>query len=189
MKNLIGILIVAIAFAGCNKSGDSPGNNTPAFDSTSIFSYSFTDIDGKLVKLSSLKGKKIMFVNTASYCVNTPQYDGLERLYKRYNSRLVIIGFPCNDFGHQEPGNQDSIKATCQAYNITFPISEKIEILTSGIHPVYRWLTRKELNGRFSSTVDWNFQKYLVDTGGVLVAKFENYTDPEDPGITKEIEK
>jgi len=136
-----------------------------------------------------MKGKKIMFVNTASYCVNTPQYTGLENLYNKYKDRLIIIGFPCNDFGNQEPGGIDDVKEFCEGYNITFPLSQKIAILGQGIHPIYKWLTTKELNGKFSSTVDWNFQKYLVDKEGTLVAKFENYTSPQDSSIIKEIEK
>ena len=188
MKRLIGLFFtLPFIFASCDKA--TTDITTQPYDSTSIFFYSFKDIDGKQVKLSDMKGKKIMFVNTASYCVNTPQYNGLERLYNKYKDRLTIIGFPCNDFGHQEPGNDDSIKEFCEAYNITFPLSEKIEILGKGMHPVYKWLTTKELNGKFSSTVDWNFQKYLLDAKGTLVAKFENYTDPEDPSIIKEIEK
>lgn len=189
MKKLIGLLLLMIAFASCKKTRESPGNTTQTYDSTSIYFYSFTDISGRTVKLSNMRGRKIMFVNTASYCVNTPQYDGLERLYNRYKDRLIIIGFPCNDFGHQEPGNNDSIIAVCRRYDITFPLSEKIQIVGNGTHPIYKWLTRKELNGKFSSTVDWNFQKYLVDTAGVLVAKFENYTDPEDAAIIREIER
>ena len=191
MKKIIGLFLSftsLVIFASCHKPSDVTIQPV-SYDSTSIYFYSFTDIDGKQVKLADMKGKKIMFVNTASYCVNTPQYTGLENLYKKYKDRLIIIGFPCNDFGKQEPGTLDSIKGFCAAYNITFPLSQKIEILGPGIHPIYKWLTTKELNGKFSSTVDWNFQKYLVNTEGTLVAKFENYTAPEDSSITKEIEK
>lgn len=183
------LLSVELALVtSCKRSTDVAIQAVPS-DSASIYFYSFTDIDGNQVKLSDMKGKKIMFVNTASYCVNTPQYTGLENLYNRYKDRLIIIGFPCNDFGGQEPGNRDSIKGVCTAYNITFPLSQKIDILGAGMHPIYKWLTTKELNGKFSSAVDWNFQKYLVNTEGALVAKFENYTAPEDSSIIKEIEK
>ena len=189
MKKLsILLLALPLLLASCAHKTE-PVAPAPAFDSSSIYSYSYTDIDGRTVKLADLKGKKIMFVNTASYCVNTPQYAGLERLYQRYKDRLVIIGFPCDDFGHQEPGTVDEIKEVCQNYSISFPMSQKIAVLGNGIHPIYRWLTTQSLNGRFSSTVDWNFQKYLVDANGTLVAKFENYTDPEDPAIVSEVGK
>jgi glutathione peroxidase len=191
MRKLIYLcLALSAAAVSCKKEKTTPvvDNPQPKYDSTSIFSYSFTDIDGKEMKLSDMKGKKIMFVNTASYCSNTPQYEGLENLYVKYKDKLTIIGFPCNDFGQQEPGDKDDIKGFCASYNVTFPLSEKIEIL-SNTHPIYRWLTQKRLNGKFDSSVAWNFQKYLVDADGSLVAMFENQTDPEDPTIIKEIEK
>ena len=185
MKILTALLLsvtLLVVSASCEKSADIT-NPKVSYDSSSIFFYSFTDINGEEQKLSDMKGKKIMFVNTASYCVNTPQYDGLERLYNRYKDRLIIIGFPCNDFGHQEPGSRDSIKEFCARYDITFPLSQKIEILSQNIHPIYKCLTTKELNGKFSSTVDWNFQKYLINEKGELAKVISPKTLPTDPEI------
>jgi glutathione peroxidase len=192
MKKTIYFLLALSVFSfSCKKETSTPVTEptvTESYDSTSIYFYSFTDLDGKEVKLSSLKGKKIMFVNVASFCGNTPQYAALQKLYDKYKEKMTIIGFPCNDFGGQEPGGKDDIEQICSGYNVTFPIADKIEILKN-THPIYQWLTKKSLNGKFSSTVDWNFQKYLVNADGTLAAKFENYTEPDDPSIIAEIEK
>src|SRR6185437_8542333 len=157
---------------------------------TSIYDYSFTDIDGKTVKISDFKGKKILFVNVASKCGNTPQYKQLEAISKKYAGKLVILGFPCNQFGLQEPGPKDSIKKFCSLnYGVTFTLSDKIEVKGKDQFPIYTWLTTKTLNGVMDSEVKWNFQKYLVDEQGHFVQMFIPRMKPDDPQVIAAIEK
>jgi len=157
---------------------------------TSIYDYSFTNIDGKTVKISDFKGKKILFVNVASKCGNTPQYEQLEAMSKKYAGKLVILGFPCNQFGFQEPGSKDSIKKFCSlTYGVTFTLSEKIEVKGKDQSPIYSWLTTKTLNGVMDSEVKWNFQKYLIDEQGHFVQMFIPKMKPDDPSIIAAIEK
>jgi glutathione peroxidase len=164
---------------------------TPAENlSTNIYDYSFTDIDGEIVHLKDYKGKKIMFVNVASKCGNTPQYEQLEQLNKKYAGKLVILGFPCNQFGFQEPGSKDSIKSFCtKNYGVTFMLSDKINVKGSNKYPVYQWLTQKSLNGVMDSEVKWNFQKYIVDEKGHFVQMFGPKMKPDDPMVIAAIEK
>jgi glutathione peroxidase len=158
--------------------------------SKSIYDYSFTSIDGKKMKISDFKGKKILFVNTASQCGFTPQYEQLEAIHKKYGSKLVIIGFPSNDFGQQEPGPNDSIKTFCQRnYGVTFTLSQKVDVKGDNMCDIYKWLTKKELNGKMDSEVKWNFQKYLIDEKGNFMEMFPSKIKPDDPSITTEIEK
>ncbi|MCE1202162.1 MAG: glutathione peroxidase [Bacteroidia bacterium] len=144
------------------------------------------DIDGKPYALSSLKGKKVMVVNTASKCGLTPQYAKLEKLYEQYGSdKFVIIGFPANNFMSQEPGTNAEIKAFCtDNYGVSFPMMSKISVKGNDMHPLYKWLTSKELNGVEDSSVSWNFQKYLIDEQGRLVKVLSPRTDPLDKEIT-----
>lgn len=193
MKKLFTLLpLIFFLAAGCKKESAAPQPEPQgaAYTEKDIYYYSFRDINGITVKLSAYKGKKIMFVNTASLCSNTPQYEKLEALYNQYKSKLVIIGFPCNQFGDQEPGSNNDIKDFCSAnYHISFPMAEKIDVKGAGQHPVYKWLTSKNLNGVMDSDVAWNFQKYLVDENGKFVAMFENYTAPDATEIINAINK
>ena len=144
-----------------------------------IYSFKTKTLDGKNFDLASLKGKKILIVNTASKCGYTPQYKELEELYKKYGGdKFTIIGFPANNFGNQEPGTDTEIQTFCERnYGVTFPMMSKISVKGSDIDPIYQWLTKKELNGQLDSEVKWNFQKYLIDENGKLV-------DVEDSKIT-----
>jgi glutathione peroxidase len=137
----------------------------------SFYDYTVSDIDGNTFKLSSLKGKKVLVVNTASKCGNTPQYADLEKLYLEFKERnFVIIGFPANNFMGQEPGNNEEIKNFCTVnYGVTFPLMSKISVKGKDKDPLYEWLTSKELNGVMDSEVTWNFQKYMIDEEGKLV--------------------
>lgn len=139
--------------------------------STVIYNFKTKTLEGQTFDFSSLKGKKVMIVNTASKCGFTPQYKDLEELYKRYGgSDFVIIGFPANNFAGQEPGTANEIRKFCtENYGVTFPIMEKISVKGKDIHPIYKWLTSKSENGVMDSEVKWNFQKYLVDENGKLV--------------------
>ena len=157
--------------------------------SPSIHGFKVTGLDGREIDFGRFKGKKILVVNTASRCGLTPQYEGLERLYRKYGERLVIIGFPTNDFMFQEPGRNDEIAAFCQKnYGVSFPMAAKIEVKGKHQAPVYQWLTSKALNGVESSSVSWNFQKYILDEDGKLIRHFSPKTDPEDPEIIRLIE-
>lgn len=155
-----------------------------------IHSFKVTDINGKEFDFASLKGKKIMIVNTASECGLTPQYEQLENVYSTYKDRnFVIVGFPANNFGGQEPGTDKEIAAFCKAnYGVTFPMMSKISVKGSDMHPLYKYLTSKELNGLEDSTVKWNFQKYLIDEHGKLVRVVAPGTLPDDKSIISWIE-
>jgi len=150
-----------------------------------FYDFKIKSLEGENFDLSSLKGKKVMVVNTASKCGYTPQYKDLEELYQKYKNELVIIGFPANNFLNQEPGSAFEIRQFCtENYNITFPLMEKISVRGKDIHPLYQWLTSKEMNGVMDSDVKWNFQKYLIDENGNLV---DVLYSKEKPGSEKVI--
>lgn len=156
----------------------------------SFYTLSVESIDGKLIDFSQFKGKKVLCVNVASKCGHTPQYAELEKLSQKYKDKLVIIGFPCNQFLFQEPGSNEDIKEFCSKnYGVTFLLTSKIDVKGSSQHPVYQWLTSKAQNGKMDSEVKWNFQKYLVNEQGEWDALFEPKTQPMDPAILAEIEK
>jgi glutathione peroxidase len=195
LKNfsIIAFSISLFSISACNdKSKTAVPSPEPSkvYSSKEIYHYSYKSIDGKSVKLSDYAGKKIMFVNTASQCGNTPQYAKLESLYKTYGSKLVIIGFPCNQFGGQEPGADVTIEEFCtNTYGITFPLSTKIEVSGANQDSIYTWLTQKDFNGVMTTTVEWNFQKYLVDEKGAFITMFPNGMQPDDPKIIEAINK
>jgi glutathione peroxidase len=136
----------------------------------SFYSFKVKTLDGGVFDFSSLKGKKVMIVNTASKCGFTPQYKDLEELYTKYvDDNFVIIGFPANNFANQEPGTASEIRAFCtKNYGVTFPMMDKISVKGKDMSPVYKWLTSKAENGVMDSEVKWNFQKYLIDGNGHL---------------------
>jgi glutathione peroxidase len=141
-------------------------------------------LKGKEINFTDFKGKKILIVNVASKCGFTPQYAELEQLYQSHKDNLVIIGFPANNFLFQEPGSNDTIARFCEInYGVTFPIAEKISVKGFSKHPIYEWLTNIKYNGYKNSTVKWNFQKYLIDENGKLIAIFDPKTNP----LSKEI--
>ena len=156
-----------------------------AFSQKSFYDFKVKDIEGKEFDLSSLKGKKVLVVNTASKCGNTPQYADLEKLYKEYgNQKFVIIGFPANNFGAQEPGTNKEISSFCtKNYGVTFPMMSKISVKGADMHPLYKWLTSKKENGVMDSEVTWNFQKYMIDENGKLVGMVDPKVKPYDEKI------
>ena len=163
--------------------------NTAAQNKTvvkeSIYDIKIEGIDGKNIDLKKYKGKKILFVNVASECGFTKQYDGLQELYSTYKNNLVVIGLPCNQFGGQEPEAEKEIQQFCtKNFGVTFLLTEKIEVKGDEKHPLYNWLTDKKINGKSSSTVKWNFQKYIVDEKGEFVNYFYSTTKPLSPKIT-----
>lgn len=146
------------------------------------------DIDGKDTSLKAYAGKVLLVVNVASKCGNTPQYEGLEALYQKYKSQgLVVLGFPCNDFGSQEPGTAEQIKAFCSStYNVTFPMFDKLHVKGTGQHPLYAALTGKD--GAFPGDVQWNFGKFLVGRDGKPLSRFEPKLKPDAPELVKAVE-
>ncbi|HEY1038569.1 MAG TPA: glutathione peroxidase [Bacteroidia bacterium] len=161
-----------------------------SINNKSLHDFSVQTLEGKEFSFSSLKGKKVMIVNTASECGYTPQYAELEGLYEKYKDKnFVIIGFPCNDFGGQEPGTAAEIKTFCtKNYGVTFPLMEKVVIKGDNISPVYKWLTHKSENGVEDANVKWNFNKFLIDENGKYVKHLGSGVTPMDDEITKWIE-
>ena len=154
----------------------------------SLHEFEFVSLEGENTKLGKYKGRYMLLVNVASKCGFTSQYRALQQLSETFGDELVVIGFPCNQFGHQEPGSSEEIKNFCSMrYGVSFPLSEKIKVKGPNQHPVYQWLTKKELNGKKNSTVHWNFQKYLIDPEGQLVDVFYSTTSPISKKITKKL--
>lgn len=160
-------------------------------DSKSIYQFKVTDIDGKEFDLSTLKGKKVMIVNTASKCGLTPQYEQLEKVYQQYKDKnFTIIGFPANDFMSQEPGSNEEIASFCQKnYGVSFPMMSKISVKGKEQHPLYTFLTEKRYNGLEDNKVAWNFQKYLINEQGQLEKVISPKTSPDAPEIIEWIEQ
>lgn len=146
--------------------------------SNSLYDFSIKSIDGKNLDLSIYKGKKILIVNTASECGFTPQYEGLQELYSKYKDKVVVIGFPANNFGEQEPGTNQDIKGFCSKnYNVTFPMMAKISVKGDDIDPLFKWLTSQP-NPDFTGDIKWNFEKFLLDENGQLIHRFRSRTKP-----------
>ena len=155
----------------------------------SIYDIKINDITGEPIELSDFKDKYLLFVNVASKCGFTDQYKDLQELHEKYKADLIIIGLPCNQFGNQEPGNEEEISQFCKInYGVTFLLTEKIEVKGDNQHYLYKWLTDKNLNGVKNSTVRWNFQKYLVDPSGKLINYWYSITNPLSEKIIKHIQ-
>lgn len=155
-----------------------------------IYEFKVESLDGGTIDFSTFKGKKILIVNTASKCGYTPQYEGLEALYKKYKGKLVIVGFPANNFAFQEPGSNDDIAEFCKKnYGVTFPMAAKIDVKGGDMAPIYHWLTKKEYNGYDNSSVKWNFQKYLINEQGKLVGVYGSKVAPDSQELISAIEQ
>lgn len=165
--------------------------STMVFSQQSFYDFKVKDIDGKEFNLLSLKGKKVLVVNTASKCGFTPQYKELEAIYKLYGGdKFTIIGFPANNFGHQEPGTNKEIATFCEKnFGVTFPMMSKISVKGDDMDPLYKWLTSKGDNGVLDSEVKWNFQKYLIDEKGKLVEEYDSKIKPDDDKIVNWIKQ
>jgi len=164
MKKMLFVFLFALMFTMAS-------NALVANSPVSIHDFVVEDIYGDPFDMASLKGKKVMIVNTASRCGLTPQYEELESLYRMYGETgFVIIGFPANNFMNQEPGTNEEIIAFCEEnFGVSFPMMSKISVKGDDIAPIYQWLTSKEMNGKMDSTISWNFQKFLIDEQGQLV--------------------
>ncbi|OXV05102.1 hypothetical protein Egran_07130 [Elaphomyces granulatus] len=155
---------------------------------TSIYDFKVEGLDGNTIDFASFKGKKILIVNTASQCGYTPQYEGLEKLYEQYKDKLVIVGFPANNFGAQEPGSNEEIKTFCKKnYGVTFPMAAKISVKGDDTAPIYKWLTSKAENGVLDATITWNFNKFLLDESGHLLNYFSSKVTPMSEEITSKL--
>lgn len=152
----------------------------------SIYKFKVESLDGGTINFKNFKGKKILVVNTASKCGYTPQYEELQKLYTQYRNKLVIVGFPANNFGGQEPGSNGEIKEFCKKnYGVTFPMAAKVSVKGDDIAPIFKWLTHKEENGVLDAEIKWNFTKFLLDENGVLIAKFDSKVKPMSQDILK----
>ncbi|WNH10945.1 glutathione peroxidase [Thalassobellus suaedae] len=164
---------------------NSKAQTTPK---SSIYDIKINGLNGSEIDLSTFKGKHILFVNVASKCGFTGQYEDLQKLYNTYQDKLMVIGVPCNQFGNQEPGTEKDIQTFCKLnYGVTFLMTEKTEVKGKNQHPLYQWLTKKVKNGKTDSSVKWNFQKYLIDTQGNLVNYYFSSTKPLSDKITKHL--
>ncbi len=155
-------------------------------NSKSIHSFKVKSIDGKQIDFSAFKGKKILVVNVASKCGYTKQYEGLQKLYEANKDKLVIVGFPANNFGSQEPGTDAEIVEFCKArFGVSFPMASKISVKGDDVAPIYKWLTSKEQNGVLDASISWNFNKFLLDEEGKMIAYFPSNIAPDNAEITK----
>ncbi|NOQ70985.1 MAG: glutathione peroxidase [Crocinitomix sp.] len=155
-----------------------------AFSQTSIHDFKFNSIDGVEQSFSTFKGKKILIVNTASECGFTPQYQDLQALHGLYTDKLVIIGFPANNFGAQEPGENNAIKTFCQVnYGVTFLMAEKVSVAGDDINPIFKWLC-SQTGADFDGAIQWNFEKFLLDEKGKLINRFRSAVKPNSEKIT-----
>lgn len=151
-----------------------------------IYDFKVPSIDGKTIDFAQFKGKKILIVNTASECGYTPQYEGLQKLYDAYKDKLVIVAFPANNFGGQEPGTNNEIQSFCKKnYGVTFPIAAKVSVKGDDIHPLFKWLTNKSENDVMDVTILWNFNKFLIDENGKLIQYFNSNIVPMSKDITQ----
>ncbi|MDQ1856298.1 glutathione peroxidase [Chryseobacterium sp. WLY505] len=188
MKKIFLLLLSFMAFLqSCTnqKSEISKAKTTELMGKT-IYDFKVESLDGKEINFADFKGKKILIVNTASECGFTPQYADLEKVYEQYKDKLVVVGFPANNFGGQEPGTNTEIGAFCQKnYGVTFPMAAKVSVKGDDTAPIFKYLTEQELNGVKNTSILWNFTKFLVDENGKLIDSFVSTTKPTDQAITK----
>ncbi len=188
------ILIVVLTAAGliiAFSTNKATTNANPQNSAKSIYDFEVLDIDGNKVSLSKFKGNVLLIVNVASKCGYTPQYEGLQAIYEKYKDRgFYVLGFPANNFNNQEPGTNEEIKEFCSTrYKVTFPMFAKISVKGEDQHPLYRFLTSKETNPEFAGEITWNFNKFLIDRNGKVVARFSSKDKPESDAVIQTIEK
>jgi glutathione peroxidase len=182
-------VLPAVLFAGIglvDGQDKKEGGKVPA-----VLKFEMKDIDGKNVDLAKYKGKVVLIVNVASKCGYTPQYEQLQAIYAKHKKDgLVILGFPCNDFGAQEPGDEAKVKDfACSTYNVEFDLFSKVKVLGKDACPLYQFLTSKETNPKFAGAVKWNFEKFLIARDGTVAARFASAVDPAGEAFVGAIEK
>ncbi len=194
MKKLIGLLCASLLLSCQNQAQNKMAvetKTTTPMEKQNIYQFKVTDISGNEFDMASLKGKKVMIVNTASKCGLTPQYKELEALYKQYKDQnFVIVGFPANNFGAQEPGTDKEIASFCQLnYGVSFPMMSKVSVKGNDMCTLYQFLTQKAKNGLQDSEVEWNFQKYLINAQGELEKVIQPQVLPSDSSVVEWIKK
>ncbi|MFW0735909.1 MULTISPECIES: glutathione peroxidase [unclassified Flavobacterium] len=189
MKKVVFIVCSVVLLFGTNTQAQTSKEKLSKTDKTmakeTIYQFKVEDLSGDTFDFASLKGKKVMIVNTASKCGLTPQYKDLEAIYKEYKDKgFVIVGFPANNFASQEPGTNKEIETFCQQnYGVTFPMMDKVSVKGNDMCEIYKFLTQKSKNGLQDSEVEWNFQKYLINEKGELVKVIKPRTLPTDPEV------
>lgn len=189
------LLIITIALISCAANSNNSAMNNSAITAAtvataqgSIYDFKVEALDGSVIDFATFKGKKILIVNTASGCGYTPQYEGLEALYKKYQDKLIVVGFPANNFAGQEPGSNSEIKEFCKKnYGVSFPMAAKISVKGDDTAPIYKWLCNKTQNGVLDAEIKWNFNKFLLDEKGNLVTKFDSKVTPMSDELTSKL--
>ncbi len=177
-KSVLLAFFLSIMFVNQNIQGQSMNNKN-------FHELSIEGIDGKVINMKDYAGKYILVVNVASECGYTPQYKQLEEMYEHFKDKLVVIGFPCNQFGGQEPGTNKEIVSFCEKnYHVSFPLTTKIDVKGEKQDPIYQWLSAQKINGEAPVPVKWNFTKYLIDPSGKLIASFKSAIEPASDEIT-----
>jgi glutathione peroxidase len=195
MLKKLSILVVALFISGlitaCDFGLVSEATMSEAPKAKSVLDFTMKDIDGKDVKLKKYKGDVLLIVNTASKCGYTPQYEGLQTIYDEYKSQgFTVLGFPANNFGGQEPGTESEIKEFCESkYKVKFPMFAKISVKGDDQDALYKFLTSKETNPNFAGDISWNFNKFLVNRKGEVVARFSSKDTPQSESVRQAIEK
>lgn len=185
--NAMSISTIVKGIFGSKDAADTAPVNAAAPTKT-LFDFTVKSIDGKSVNLAQYKGKKIVILNTASKCGFTPQYADWEKFYKAHKDKIVVLGFPANNFMSQEPGTNEDIAAFCQKnYGVSFPMFEKVDVVGNDQHPLYQWLSKKDQNGWNDKAPSWNFCKYVINEQGQLTNFFESKIKPTDAEFTKAV--
>jgi glutathione peroxidase len=186
MKLIAAYLITAVISSACARVESRPEITSENMNNTaSFYDFKMKSIDGKEIDFSQFKGKKVLIVNTASECGYTPQYAGLQELHEKFGDKVVVLGFPCNDFGGQEPGSNEEISGFCSKnYGVSFQMMDKVNVKGNNISPLYKWLSDKSLNGWNSELPSWNFCKYLISEDGKLLKFFNSSVKPLSEEIT-----
>ncbi|MHC4518786.1 MAG: glutathione peroxidase [Planctomycetota bacterium] len=198
MRKAVVILVLVVTALGCVSceqkeptAEEQAEVAVPALPAKPLYGFALNDIDGNPATLGQFSGKALLLVNVASKCGYTKQYAGLQALYEKYQGDgLVVLGFPANNFGAQEPGSNEEIKAFCSStYNVTFPMSAKISVKGDDIHPLYAFLTGAETNPDLAGDIKWNFNKFLVDRSGDVVGRYDSNVEPMSAELVADIEK
>lgn len=184
------LFVMAVAVLAAALPGKAVAGPADDKKSSSVLDFKVQDINGEPVDLTKFKGEVLLIVNTASQCGYTPQYQGLESVYEKYKGRgFAVLAFPANEFGRQEPGSNADIKTFCSSkYNVTFPLFSKIVVKGPGMHPLYQFLTGKDSDPKFAGDIKWNFNKFLVNRKGEVIARFDSSDKPESDKVVKAVE-
>ncbi len=188
---MIKLIAISAVFMSCSLQATNKKAETQVvtpITSKTIYDFKVEGLEGGTIDFSAFKGKKILIVNTASKCGLTPQYEGLQKLYDTYKEKLVIVGFPANNFGGQEPGTNTEIGEFCKRnYGVSFPMASKVSVKGDDMAPIYKWLTSKTENGVLDAEIKWNFGKFLLDEKGNLIQYFSSKTLPMSEEITSKL--